>query len=143
MGKTISCNFSEMNIYPGHGLVFIKKDGKLTNFINRKCFSLYRQKKKAAKLTWTVNWRKLNKKGKTIRVDRKIRKKKAKAFKGIAGVDIAALKAKMNESKEARTKARQQALARIKGSQKSKAKGGLGGGAKKKGKKSRKNKGKK
>lgn len=60
--KTGTCSFSEYRIYPGHGSRFVRKDGQLVVFLNSKMESLYHQKKKPAKLTWTLAWRRHNKK---------------------------------------------------------------------------------
>jgi len=55
--KTDPCDFSEMKIYPGKGSKFAGKDGKVHYFISSKCRSLYHQKIKPVKLTWTQAWR--------------------------------------------------------------------------------------
>merc|ERR1711868_68882 len=47
--KTDPCVFSEMKIYPGHGLKFASKDGKVHYFISSKVRSLYHQKIKPVK----------------------------------------------------------------------------------------------
>lgn len=51
--KTEPCAFSELKIYPGRGTRFAARDGKLHYFINSKCRSLYHQRIKPVKLTWT------------------------------------------------------------------------------------------
>jgi large subunit ribosomal protein L24e len=51
--KTDPCAFSEMKIYPGRGSHFAAKDGKVYFFISSKVRSLFHQKIKPVKLTWT------------------------------------------------------------------------------------------
>jgi ribosomal protein L24E len=46
-------SFSEYKIYPGRGIRHISRDGKSYFFINSKCKSLYHQRVKPARLTWT------------------------------------------------------------------------------------------
>lgn len=52
--KTDKCAFSEFNIFPGHGMKCVKRDGTPLMLINRKSKSLMTQRKKPAKLTWTL-----------------------------------------------------------------------------------------
>lgn len=61
--KTDSCNYTEYKIYPGRGQKFVAKDGKVSFFITAKADSLFHQKIKAVKLTWSQAWRRMNKKG--------------------------------------------------------------------------------
>lgn len=55
-------------------------------FLNSKCLSLYKQKKKPGQLTWTQAWRRLNKKGKTITVTRRRNRKTTKFVRAVTGV---------------------------------------------------------
>lgn len=54
-------------------------------FLNSKCLSLYKQKKKPGQLTWTQAWRRLNKKGKTITVTRRRNRKTTKFVRAVTG----------------------------------------------------------
>ena len=60
--KTDACAFTELKIFPGRGSRFAGKDGKVHMFISRKAKSLYFQKIKPVKLTWTQASRRFNKK---------------------------------------------------------------------------------
>lgn len=60
--KTTLCRFSGLRIYPGRGLVFIRVDGQQYLFLNKKCKSLYHNRLKPAKLSWTAVYRKQHKK---------------------------------------------------------------------------------
>ena len=71
--KTQKCVFSDKDIYPGHGMLQVRKDGKHVVFINAKNRSLYNQGKKAAKIVWTRTWRITNKKIKVVRDAKKIK----------------------------------------------------------------------
>ena len=71
--KTEVCAFSEARVYPGHGIRYVRKDGQLVTFFSSKTKSLYLQRKKPAKLCWTVAWRRLNKKTRAIDVSRRKR----------------------------------------------------------------------
>jgi len=70
--KTEVCSFTEYKIVPGRGSRFISKDGRTHYFISTKARSLYTQKIKPVKLTWTLAWRAYNKK---IKVDELTKKK--------------------------------------------------------------------
>ena len=61
--KYDKCAFSEFNIFPGHGMKMVRRDGTPLMVITRKCKSLMNQRKKPAKLVWTQRWRIMNKKG--------------------------------------------------------------------------------
>ena len=76
--KTLKCAFSEKEIYPGHGSLQIRKDGRQLFFIDSKSKSLHNQGKKAAKIVWTRNWRVKHKKIKVTRDVRRIKKKTKK-----------------------------------------------------------------
>ena len=47
-------SFCALRIYPGHGRRFVSKAGQIVIFISSKTRSLYHQRKKSAKLTWTL-----------------------------------------------------------------------------------------
>merc|ERR1712054_441125 len=86
--KTVKCISSGKEIYPGHGKLQIRKDGRQIQFIDQKSQSLFNQGKKTAKITWTRNWRVLNKKVKIIRESRKTKKKTKKVQRAIAGLNL-------------------------------------------------------
>ncbi|RHY24750.1 hypothetical protein DYB32_008715 [Aphanomyces invadans] len=60
--RTETCAFSESRIYPGHGVRLVRKDGNAYTLLNSKCKSLFLQRKKPAKIHWTLGWRRMNKK---------------------------------------------------------------------------------
>jgi len=112
--KTEVCFYTEMKIWPGHGRSYVRKDGKLLTFLSRKAFSLYHQKIKAQKLTWTQAWRRRNKKGKIELSTRRRVKKGGKVFKSIQGVSVDELKKKVNMNPAVRKAQRETALREVK-----------------------------
>merc|ERR1712226_419506 len=83
---------------PGHGKMQVRKDGRQLHFIDQKSQSLFNQGKKTAKITWTRNWRVLNKKVKIVRETKKTKKKTKKIQRAIAGLNLEELKKKKNDS---------------------------------------------
>ena len=103
--KTEQCSYTEYKIVPGRGSRFISKDGRTHYFISTKARSLYHQKIKPVKLTWTLAWRAYNKK---IRVDEHQKKKSRKTTriqKAVVGMSIEEIRRKKAESREDRDKA--------------------------------------
>mmetsp|Transcript_13960 Transcript_13960/g.17312 ORF Transcript_13960/g.17312 Transcript_13960/m.17312 type:complete len:128 (-) Transcript_13960:452-835(-) len=112
--KTDICSFSEFRVYPGHGIRFVRRDGQLMTFISKKSKSLYNQNMKPAKLTWTISWRRLNKKMQKDENTRTRKRKTQKATRGVVGVSIESLRKKKNEKPEQRQAAREAALREVK-----------------------------
>mmetsp|Transcript_22909 Transcript_22909/g.33225 ORF Transcript_22909/g.33225 Transcript_22909/m.33225 type:complete len:153 (-) Transcript_22909:158-616(-) len=121
--KTELCAFSEFRIYPGHGVKFIRRDGQPLNLISSKCKSLLRQRKKPAKLHWTVGWRRLNKKIKVEDVQRRRTRKTTKFQRAIVGASLEEIKKRRQAKPAAKTSAQAAALKEVKDRAKAK-KGG-------------------
>lgn len=122
--KTDLCSFSEFRVYPGHGTRFVRKDGQLLTFISSKTASLYHQRKKPAKLTWTLAWRRLNKKEQRDQQTKKRRKRIVKVIRPVVGVSAETIRKRRNERPEQRQAARDAALKEVKERMKAKKKGG-------------------
>eukprot|EP01068_Selenidium_serpulae_P007562 Selendium_serpulae@DN4750_c0_g1_i2.p1 len=75
--KTQPCSYSEFTMYPGRGIRYIQKDSKNFLFISSKCKSLHLQRVKPARLRWTQEWRRANKKGRARGDAQKRRARKA------------------------------------------------------------------
>ncbi|CDJ68260.1 60S ribosomal protein L24, putative [Eimeria necatrix] len=90
--KTELCSFSEYRIYPGRGLKFVSRDGKVHTYIHSKEARLGRQKKKAAKLRWTLVWRRANKKIRGEAVAKRRTRKGGKVQKAIVGISLEEIK---------------------------------------------------
>ena len=116
--KTDPCVFSEMRIFPGGGRKFVSKDGKVHYFISSKCMSLYQQRKKAVKLTWTQAWRRFNKKIKSEEVTKRRTKKTTRVQKAIVGISLDEIRRRRAEKPEERDKKIEQQKKDVKEKQK-------------------------
>mmetsp|Transcript_13769 Transcript_13769/g.21749 ORF Transcript_13769/g.21749 Transcript_13769/m.21749 type:complete len:153 (-) Transcript_13769:651-1109(-) len=117
--KTELCAFSEFRIYPGHGQKFVRRDGQPVMLISSKTKSLLLQRKKPAKLTWTVGWRRLNKKIKVEESARRRTRRAAKFQRAIVGASLDEIK-KKRQAKPAASKAQAAALKELKDKKKGK-----------------------
>ncbi|OQR96439.1 60S ribosomal protein L24, partial [Thraustotheca clavata] len=118
--KTETCAFSESRIYPGHGTRLIRKDGTTHILLNSKCKSLFLQRKKPAKIVWTLGWRRMNKKLRVEEVTRRRARKTTKIQRAIVGVSVDELKKKRNQKPAVRAAARDAALKEAKDRSKAK-----------------------
>ena len=112
--KTLTCSFSEYKIYPGHGGMYIRKDGQPVHFLNHKCCSLGSQKKKPARIRWTTAWRRNNKKAEATEKSKRRSRKSFKVQKAIAGMSVSDIQKKRDQKTEIRNKSREAILAEIK-----------------------------
>merc|ERR1711874_635162 len=112
--KTERCSYTEYKIVPGRGSRFIAKDGRMHYFISTKARSLFHQKIKPVKLTWTQAWRAFNKKIKVDEMQKKRTRKTARIQKAVVGMSIEEIRRKKAESREDRDKANVAAEATIK-----------------------------
>jgi len=124
--KTDLCSFSEYRIFPGRGSRYIAKDGKLYYFISSKCKSLFLQRTKPVRLTWTQAWRRANKKFRSTESQTKRRTRRtARVQKAIVGLTLDEFKKKKDQKPELRqaaTAALKEAKDRKKKQQDSKSK---------------------
>ncbi|GAA5968631.1 hypothetical protein JCM11641_007706 [Rhodosporidiobolus odoratus] len=110
--KVEICNFSGYKIYPGKGKLYVRSDSKIFRFVTSKEESLFLQRKNPRKLSWTVVYRRVNKKGVTEEVAKKRSRKNVKASgRGVGGADLASILAKRNQKPEVREAQRAAALA--------------------------------
>ena len=108
--KTDKCAFSEFNIFPGHGMKFVKRDGTPLMVISRKAKSLMMQRKKPAKLTWTQRWRIMNKKGLAEGGVRKRTRRVVKVQRAIVGTSADDIKKLRTQKPGLRSAQREAAL---------------------------------
>jgi large subunit ribosomal protein L24e len=118
--KTDPCSFSEYRIYPGKGKKFAAKDGKVYYFISHKVASLFHQKKKAVKLTWTQAWRRFNKKIKVDEITKRKTRKTTRVQKAIVGMSLDEIMRRKNEKPEEREKKLEAAKKEVKARQQKK-----------------------
>merc|ERR1711915_1107125 len=107
--KTETCVYTEYKIYPGRGIRFVAKDVKTHLFINSKATSMFHQRIKPVKLTWTQAWRRKNKKGKIDDVNKNKRAKAQKFQKAIVGMSLTDLAKKKGQKTELRVAAKEKA----------------------------------
>merc|ERR1712079_12364 len=103
--KTEKCSYTEYKIVPGRGSRFISKDGRTHYFTSAKARSLFHQKIKPVKLTWTLAWRAYNKKIKVDDIQKKRSRKTTRIQKAVVGMSIEEIRRKKAESREDRDKA--------------------------------------
>jgi large subunit ribosomal protein L24e len=108
------CALSEYRIYPGHGKLFIRRDGKPIWLGSSKAHSLTIQRKKAAKLAWTQAWRRLHKKGLAETATKKRRARAGKVQRAVVGASLEDIKKRASQKTEIRTAAKEAALKELK-----------------------------
>ena len=118
--KTEPCSFTEYRIYPGKGKKLAARDGKIYYFISTKANSLFRQRKKAVKLTWTQAWRRFNKKIKQDDIQKRRTRKTTRVQKAIVGMSLDEIKRRRAEKPEEREKKMDAAKKEVKDRQKKK-----------------------
>ena len=102
--KTERCAFTEFRIVPGRGTRFAGKDGRIVHLIGSKARSLYHQKIKPVKLTWTTAWRQFNKKVKVDDSTKRRARKTTKVQKAVVGMSLDEIKRRKAETREDRDK---------------------------------------
>ncbi len=112
--KTEICSYTENKIYPGKGRRLIAKDGKLYFFISHKARSMFTQKIKPVKLTWTQAWRRFNKKIRIDELSRKRTRKTTRVQKAVVGMSLDEIKRRKAESRDERDKKHETAVKEIK-----------------------------
>jgi len=112
--------FSGYKIYPSKGRLYVRGDSKVFRFATSKNESLFLQRKNPRKIAWTQVYRRMHKKGVTEEVAKKRSRRTVKHQRGIAGLDMAAILAKRNQSEQVRAKARADAVAKAKEDKKAK-----------------------
>jgi large subunit ribosomal protein L24e len=87
-------------------------------FSTSKNESLFLQRKNPRKISWTVPYRRLHKKGITEEVAKKRSRKTVKHQRGIVGADLASILAKRNQTAQVRTAQRTAAIQKAKSERK-------------------------
>lgn len=97
---------------------FVKRDGTPLMLISRKAKSLMTQRKKPAKLTWTLRWRIMNKKGKVEEGLKKRSRRVVKVQRAIMGKSADEIKKLKTQKPEIRSAQRDANLREVKERQK-------------------------
>ena len=112
--KTEQCSYTEYKIVPGRGSRFISKDGRTHYFISTKARSLYTQKIKPVRLTWTLAWRAYNKKIKVDELSKKKTRRTAHIQKAVVGLSIEEIRRLKAQTRQDRDKKYDDAIKEIK-----------------------------
>ena len=112
--KTQKCSYTEYRIVPGRGTRFAGKDGRIHYFISTKARSLFHQKIKPVKLTWTTAWRAYNKKIKVDDIQKKRSRKTTRIQKAVVGMSIEEINRRKAETEAQRDKVVTEAAKEIK-----------------------------
>merc|ERR1712138_316113 len=93
--KTELCNYSGFRIYPGHGKKMVRLDQKMFTFITGKTAACFLMKRRNLTTKWTVQYRRINKKGTLEQEAKKRRSKKTTAqTREISGISADMLEKK-------------------------------------------------
>jgi ribosomal protein L24E len=85
-------SFSSGRIYPGRGRLFIRGDSKVFRFNTSKSESLFKQRKNPRKISWTILYRRMHKKGITEEVAKKRTRRTVKHQRAIVGASLDVIK---------------------------------------------------
>ncbi|BFZ64135.1 60S ribosomal protein L24 [Saitoella coloradoensis] len=119
--KVEQCAFSGSKIYPGTGKLYVRGDSKVFRFQSSKNASLFLQRKNPRKISWTVLYRRMHKKGIEVEVQKKRTRRTVKAQRAVVGASMDVIKEKRSQRPEARSAARAEAIQKAKEAKKEKA----------------------
>merc|ERR1712028_261189 len=113
--KTELCNYSGFRIYPGHGKKYVRTDQKMFTFINAKTERCFKMKRRNLTTKWTVQYRRINKKGTLEEAERRRKSKKSVVkTREIVGISAEMLEKKRTARPVQKDKARDAALKELK-----------------------------
>ncbi|KAK9798171.1 hypothetical protein WJX73_005881 [Symbiochloris irregularis] len=113
--RNVTCKWSGLRIYPGRGIFFTRIDGQQFLFLNKKCKSLYHNRKRPAKIAWTTTYRKAHKKDQDTIVARKKRRAATRTqARAIGGASLEVINKRRAEKPEMRKASREAALREVK-----------------------------
>merc|ERR1719192_1869997 len=114
------CAYSGYKVYPGHGRRMVKTDGRTFIFLSAKCEASHLMKRNPRKISWTVLYRRKNKKGQQEETSKKRTRRTQKFQRAITGASLSDIMAKRNQKPEVRKAQREQAIRAAKEKQKAK-----------------------
>ena len=101
--RTELCAFTEYRIYPGKGMLYIKRDGRPVTLGSSKARCMMNQRLKPMKLMWTQVWRRMNKKGLMETSLKKRARKATKVQRAVVGASLDDIKKKAAQNTVFRT----------------------------------------
>ncbi|XP_031569042.1 60S ribosomal protein L24-like [Actinia tenebrosa] len=104
------CNYSGYKIYPGHGKRYVRLDGKVFNFLNKRSANALLMRRNPREVPWTVLYRRKHKKGTQEEVSKKRTRRNVKFQRSIQGATMENILAKRNQKPEVRKAQRDQAI---------------------------------
>lgn len=113
-------SFSGAKIYPGRGTLFVRGDSKIFRFQSSKSASLFHQRKNPRRVSWTVLYRKLHKKGISEEGTKKRSRRTVKHQRPIEGASLEFIKEKRAQKPAERKASREQRIAKAKEAAKAK-----------------------
>merc|ERR1712188_202884 len=113
--KTELCNYSGFRIYPGHGKKIVRVDHKMFTFVNAKPERCFKMKRRNLTTKWTVQYRRINKKGTLEETEKRRKAKKSTVTqRAISGISAEMLEKKRAARPVQKDKARDAALKELK-----------------------------
>ncbi|KAK3747769.1 hypothetical protein QZH41_008802 [Actinostola sp. cb2023] len=104
------CSYSGFKIYPGHGKRYIRIDGKVFNFLNKKSANALLMRRNPRKVPWTVLYRRKHRKGTQEEAAKKRTRRNVKFQRSVQGATMENILAKRNQKPEMRKAQREQAI---------------------------------
>merc|ERR1712134_254916 len=118
--KTETCAFSGQKVFPGRGVRYVRIDARTFIFGSGKAEASFHMKRNQRKISWTMFYRRLHKKGLSEDVSKKRTVKRAKIQRAYVGASLDVIKAKKSQKPEQRAAARDAAIREIKAAKKAK-----------------------
>ena len=113
--KTELCNYSGFRIYPGHGKKFVRADQKMLTFITYKAQACQFMKRRNLTTKWTVQYRRINKKGTLEEAEKRRKaKKSAASSRTVSGMSEAMIERKRTARPVQKSKQTEAALKELK-----------------------------
>jgi large subunit ribosomal protein L24e len=100
--KVELCSFSGFKIYLSHGRRFARTHGKVFQFLNAKCESVFLSKRNPPQINWTVRCRRKHKKGQSEEIQKKRTGHAVKFQRAITGASLPDIMTKRNQKPEVR-----------------------------------------
>eukprot|EP00771_Trimastix_marina_P004149 gnl/Trimastix_PCT/89.p1 GENE.gnl/Trimastix_PCT/89~~gnl/Trimastix_PCT/89.p1 ORF type:complete len:152 (+),score=14.13 gnl/Trimastix_PCT/89:45-500(+) len=110
------CAFSWTKIYPGHGITYVRADGRQYTFSGSKPKGAFHLGRQSRKTTWTGEFRRIHKKDMTEEVRRRRKRRTVRYTKAIEGITLDMIRTSRAQKRAERmTEASSAALKEIRG----------------------------